>query len=66
MSKANKQPNDIDRVRVMLWADPDQEGIYWDQPPGDQAGYRKPKKYSEADKQALERAIGEAVQVIRP
>ena len=66
MSKANRQPNDIDRVRVMLWADPDQPGIYWDQPPDAGEGYRKPKKYSEADKKRLEKNIGEAVQVIRP
>ncbi len=65
MSKS-KQPNDLDPVRVLLWADPDQEGIYWDQPPGDLPGYRKRRKYTEADRRALERAIGENVKVIKP
>ena len=62
----NKQANDLDPVRVMLWADPDQEGIYWDQPIGAGEGYRKPKKYTESERAALERAIGESVEIIKP
>jgi len=65
-SKPNKQPNDLDPVRVYLWADPDQEGIYYDQPPGDLPGYRKPRKYTEEGRRRLELSIGEDVQVIRP
>ena len=63
-NKISKQADDFDPVRVLLWADPDEPGIYWDQPIGAGAGYRKPKKYTEADRRALERAIGESVQVI--
>lgn len=65
MSKSD-QPNDLDRVRVLLWVYEGEPDVYYDQPPGDRAGYRKPKKYTESDRRALERAIGEKVQVIRP
>jgi hypothetical protein len=64
MSKINKQADDP--VRVYLWADPNEEGIFWDQPLDAGEGYRKPKKYTEADRRALERAIGEDVKVIKP
>jgi len=66
MSKANKQADDLDPVRVILWVYPGEPDVYYDQPPGDRAGYRKPRKYSEAQKQALERAIGESVQIVKP
>lgn len=64
MSKANKQTNDLDPVRIMLWVYPDEPDVYYDQPPGDLPGYRKRRKYSESQKEALERAIGEECVVI--
>jgi len=66
MSKANKRLDSMDTVRITLWVDPDDAGIYWDQPPGDRVGYRKRRKYTEADKKRLEQNIGEDVIVIRP
>ena len=66
MSKANKQVSDLEAVRVLLWADPDQEGIYWDQPLDAGAGYRKPRKYTEEGRRRLELSIGEDVKVIKP
>lgn len=63
---AHLRLDNTDQVHVMLWADPDQPGIFWDQPPGDLPGYRKPRKYTEADRLRLEQTIGEDVQIIRP
>jgi len=65
-SKPNKQADDLDPVRVYLWADPDQEGIYWDQPIGAGEGYRKPRKYTEEGRRRLELTIGEDVLIIKP
>ena len=63
---AHLRLDNMDPVRVMLWADPDQPGIFWDQPPGDLPGVRKRRRYSEADRRRLEQTIGEDVQIIRP
>ena len=63
---AHLRLDNMDTARVMLWVYPDEPGVFYDQPPGNLPGYRKPRKYTEADRRRLEQNIGEDVIIIRP